>query len=120
MVKRLPKGLDTVYGEETSFSGWQVQLFAIARIILQQRSLIIFDEGTNQLDAEHEAMIINILKDLKKDHAIFIITHKMTTARHADQIYVMDEGKIVECGKHQELLQKDNIYKKFWELQVVS
>jgi ABC-type multidrug transport system fused ATPase/permease subunit len=121
VISGLSKGLDTIYGEETAFSGGQKQLLAIVRVILQDRQILIFDEGTNQLDAEHEAIIMNMIKALKKEKAIFIITHKMTTARHSDKIYVMDEGLIKEEGNHSSLLQiPKGIYKKFWELQVVN
>jgi len=121
VIAGLARGLDTIYGEETSFSGGQIQLLAIVRVILQDRKIVIFDEGTNQLDAEHEAIIMDILKSLKKKKTIFIITHKMTTARHSDKIYVMDQGRILEEGRHTALLQIPNgIYRKFWELQVIN
>ncbi|MEA2098156.1 MAG: ABC transporter ATP-binding protein [Patescibacteria group bacterium] len=120
-IKKLPKKLNSIIGEDVQFSGGQSQLLSIARVLMQDRPIIIFDEGTNQLDAEHEAKIMDILKGLKKEKTIIMITHRMTTARKADKIYVIDEGKIIETGKHQELIKKKRgLYKKFWDLQVVE
>ncbi|MBW6441253.1 ABC transporter ATP-binding protein/permease, partial [Patescibacteria group bacterium] len=91
------------------------------RVLIQDRPIIIFDEGTNQLDAEHETKIVDILSGLKEEKTIIIITHRMTTARKADQIYVIDGGEIIEKGKHEKLLKKKNsLYKKFWNLQVIE
>ena len=120
-IKKLPKKLNSVIGDDVQLSGGQSQLLSIARVLMQDRPIIIFDEGTNQLDAEHEAKIMDILKGLKKEKTIIMITHRMTTARKADKIYVIDEGKIIETGKHQELIKKKRgLYKKFWDLQVVE
>ena len=120
-IKKLPKKLNSIIGDDVQFSGGQSQLLSIARVLMQDRPIVIFDEGTNQLDAEHEAKIMDILKGLKKEKTIIMITHRMTTARKADKIYVLDEGKIVEIGKHQELIKKKKgLYKKFWDLQVVE
>lgn len=120
-IKKLPKKLNSIIGDDVQFSGGQSQLLSIARVLMQDRPIVIFDEGTNQLDAEHEAKIMDILKGLKKEKTIIMITHRMTTARKADKIYVIDEGKIIETGKHQELIKKKRgLYKKFWDLQVVE
>ncbi|MDF1497953.1 MAG: ABC transporter ATP-binding protein [Patescibacteria group bacterium] len=120
-IEKLPKKLDAIIGDDVQFSGGQLQLLSIARVLIQNRSIIIFDEGTNQLDAEHEAKIVDILKKLKKEKTIIIITHRMTTARKADQIYVIDGGEIIEEGNHQKLIKKKKgLYKKFWDLQVVE
>ncbi len=120
-MKKLPKKLDSIIGEDIQLSGGQSQLLSIARVLIQDRPIIIFDEGTNQLDAEHEAKIMDILEELKKNKTIIMITHRMTTARKADKIYVIDSGKIIESGSHSELIGKpQGIYKKFWDLQVVN
>lgn len=120
-IKKLPKKLDSIIGDDVQLSGGQSQLLSIARVLTQDRPIIIFDEGTNQLDAEHEAKIVDILKGLKKDKTIIMITHRMTTARKADKIYVLDDGKIIEAGNHRELVVKERgLYKKFWDLQVVE
>ncbi len=90
-------------------------------MLLQKRPVIIFDEGTNQLDAEHELKILNLLQEQKKNSTVIMITHRMTTARKADNIYVLDKGEIIQEGKHSVLLQnKKGLYSKFWDLQVAS
>jgi ABC-type multidrug transport system fused ATPase/permease subunit len=120
-VEKLPKKLDSIIGDDVQLSGGQSQLLSIARVIIQNRPIIIFDEGTNQLDAEHEAKIMDILKSIKKNKTIIMITHRMTTARKADKIYVIDNGEIIEEGNHNELVKKpQGTYKKFWDLQVVE
>lgn len=120
-VRDLPRGLDTLVADEVNLSGGQSQLLVIGRVILQRRPYIILDEGTNQLDAEHELAILDALERLKSEAAILIITHRMTTARRADTIYVLDDGRIAEAGSHDELLAREaGLYRRFWEIQVVS
>ncbi len=120
-IEKLPKKLDSIIGDDIQFSGGQSQLLSIARVLIQNRPIIIFDEGTSQLDAEHEAKIINILNDVKFGKTIIVITHRMTTARKSDTIYVIDDGRIVENGRHDVLVKRsDGLYKKFWDLQVVN
>ncbi len=119
LVAKHHKGLDVIVGEDFRCSAGQTQLFTIARVLFQDRPIIIFDEGTNQLDPEHEATVMDILQEQKKKgKVVFIISHKITTAAKADHIYVMDNCKILEEGNHQELLAKKGLYKKFWHLQV--
>lgn len=120
-IRKLPRKLDTIVGDEVQFSQGQKQLLSVVRVLIQDRPIIIFDEGTNQLDAEHEAMLMNVLNEHKRDKVVIIITHKMTTVRKADSIYVIDKGIISEHGTHKELLeQKESLYRKFWDLQVVD
>lgn len=118
--KSLAKGLDTIIGEDTSFSGGQEQLLAVARVLLQKRPIIIFDEGTNQMDIEHETKVVELLKRQKKNSAILFITHRITTARKADAIYMLDKGVIVEKGTHSELLAQKGLYATFWNMQVIE
>lgn len=120
VIKNLPKGLDSLIGDEIRLSGGQAQLLMVGRVFLQNRPIIIFDEGTNQLDAEHESLVTDLLEEIKKKSTILLITHKMTTARKADQIYVLDKGRIIESGSHQTLLKRKGLYEKFWNLQVVD
>jgi ABC-type multidrug transport system fused ATPase/permease subunit len=120
VIKQFPKGLDSLLGDEVSLSGGESQLLIIARAILQKRPYLIIDEGTNQLDAEKELEVLHLLNELKKESAIIIITHRMTTARKADSIAVLDNGIIVERGSHQELLKSKGLYEKFWRIQVVD
>jgi len=119
-IKELPKGLDTIMGDEINLSGGQNQLLVIARVFLQQRPFIIFDEGMSNLDAEHEMNIVKLLKTQAKHSGVLFITHRITAARHADRIVVIDQGKISQEGTHTSLVKKDGIYKHFWNLQVVS
>lgn len=120
VIKNLPKGLDSLIGDEIRLSGGQAQLLMVGRVFLQRRPIIIFDEGTNQLDAEHESLVTDLLEEIKEKSTILLITHKMTTARKADKIYVLDQGKIIESGNHQKLLKHKGLYEKFWNLQVVD
>lgn len=119
-IKSLPKQLDTLIGFETNFSAGQSQLLVIARVFLQERPFIIFDEGMSNLDAENEMHIVKLLKSQTKKSAILFITHRITAARHADRIVVIDSGKIVQEGNHSSLVNKRGVYKHFWNLQVVS
>ncbi len=119
-IKKLPKQLDSIIGDEIRLSGGQSQLITIARTFLQARPVIIFDEGTNQLDAEHESLVTKLLEEQKKTSTILLITHKLTTARRADQIFVLEQGKIIESGTHQSLLKTKGLYQKFWNLQVID
>jgi ABC-type transport system involved in cytochrome bd biosynthesis fused ATPase/permease subunit len=119
-INQLPKKLDAILGDEVEFSGGQKQLISIIRTYLQARPVVVFDEGTNQLDAEHEGRVMDFLQELKLRSTILIITHKLTSARKADKIYVLDEGKIIEEGAHSQLLEKNGFYSRFWNLQVVD
>ncbi|GEM_PF-952749 len=119
-VSQLPKQLDTILGEGTSLSGGQEQLLAVARIFLQQRPFIIFDEGMNQMDIEKETAVMSLLKKEAERAGVLFITHRITTARKADYIYMLDEGLVVEEGTHVGLIKKNGLYAKFWNMQVIE
>jgi ATP-binding cassette subfamily B protein len=120
-VRALPRGLDTLLGDEVGLSGGQSQLLVVARAILQDRPYLLLDEGTNQLDAEHELRIVEALQRLKRHAVVVLVTHRLTTARRADRIHVLDQGRIVESGDHDTLVALDEgLYRRFWEIQVVS
>ncbi|MBU1220373.1 ABC transporter ATP-binding protein/permease [Myxococcota bacterium] len=119
-IKELPRGLDSIVGDEVTLSGGQSQLIAIARAVLQKRPVLILDEGTNQLDSEHEGHILKLLRQMKEGRIIIIITHRMTTARKTDRILVMEKGTIVDEGPHDLLVAKNGLYRKFWEIQVLE
>jgi len=111
--------LDQIIHENIKLSGGQEQMLEIARIYLQQKPLVILDEGTNQLDAEKEAGILKILNKIKQKSIVIVISHRMTTAAKCDYIYVLDKGVIESKGNHKELIKNPNsLYKKFWDLQV--
>lgn len=113
-------GLDLICGENLELSGGQEQLLELARVILQQKSVVILDEGTNQLDAIKEDKIMTILNEIKKEAIVIFISHRMTSASKCDQIVVLDSGKIQNIGTHRELVKatESNIYQQMWNLQV--
>jgi len=115
----LPKKYNTNVGERgIKLSGGQKQRLAIARMILSQPEIVIFDEATSQLDSENEALIQDAFWKAVKGKTAIIIAHRLSTALRADKIVVMENGKIVEAGPHGALLRnKDSLYKYFWDLQ---
>lgn len=116
---KLPLGLGTLVGERgIKLSGGQRQRIAIARAILRDKPIILLDEATSALDSVSEKLIQNSLKDLVKDRTTFVIAHRLSTILHADKIIVLDKGKIVETGNHEELMSiPDGHYKKFFMIQ---
>ena len=107
MIATLPDGLETAVGERgTSLSGGQRQRVAIARAFLKDAPVLILDEATSHLDAVNETAIRNELETLKANRTTIIIAHRLSTVRDADKIVVMEEGRIVETGRHEELLKK--------------
>ena len=118
-IVTLEKGYDTVVGERgVKLSGGQKQRLAIARVFLLNSQIIIFDEATSHLDSESEKMIQESLERLSKGKTLIIIAHRLSTIMRADKIIVLDNGKIIEEGLHNELISKSGgLYKKLWELQ---
>ena len=105
-ISQFPEGLDTLVGERgIKLSGGQRQRVAIARAILKDPAILILDEATSSLDAESEALVQEALDELMKGRTTLIIAHRLATIRKVDRIYVLSEGKIVEQGNHQELVQ---------------
>ncbi|MDY6927654.1 MAG: lipid A export permease/ATP-binding protein MsbA [Pseudomonadota bacterium] len=114
----LEDGLDTMIGEDGSaLSGGQRQRVAIARALLLDAPVLILDEATSALDTESERMIQDALVTLQQDRTSIIIAHRLSTIENADQILVIDQGKIIEQGKHQELLNKGGAYAQLHALQ---
>jgi ABC-type multidrug transport system fused ATPase/permease subunit len=111
--------LDLVYGENLELSGGQRQMLDLIRVLIEDKPILILDEGTNQVDAEKEELILNVIKEISKDKIVIFVTHKMTTASKCDQIVVLNGGIIEAIGNHKELLLSDNLYKTFWDLQVI-
>lgn len=116
IIDNLDKGLDTVYGTKgTYFSGGEVQRLAIARAFLKDADLLILDEATAFADPENEHIIQTSFKKLSENKTTLIIAHRLSTVVDADKILVIDDGKIVEEGRHEELLEKGATYKKLWD-----
>ena len=112
-------GLDTQIGERgVLLSGGQKQRVAIARAFLKNAPILILDEATSELDAENEMLIENSLEKLMEGKTVIAIAHKLNTLKKMDRIIVLENGKIVEQGSHNELISvKNGVYKKLWEIQ---
>jgi len=120
-VRELPQGLYTMVGERGQrFSGGQRQRLALARALYRQPELLILDEATSALDSESEARIHEALSQMPRFMTILLIAHRLSTVRHADWIYVLEKGRIVEEGTHQELLAKGGLYSRLYRLQATS
>lgn len=117
-ITALPQGYDSIVGERgLKLSGGEKQRVAIARAILKQPKILIFDEATSSLDSHSEQMIQTALAEVAADHTTLVIAHRLSTIVDAQQILVIEQGKIVEQGKHNELLQLNGIYAHLWTLQ---
>ena len=113
-ILSLPDGYDTKIGEGgSSLSGGERQRISIARAIIKDAPIIILDEATANVDPENEEALMQAIQALTRDKTIIMIAHRLKTVEHADQILVLDQGRIVEQGKHQDLLLKQGIYSKF-------
>ncbi|MCK5450212.1 MAG: ABC transporter ATP-binding protein [Candidatus Omnitrophica bacterium] len=117
-IKDFPEGYDTVTGERgVKVSGGQRQRMAIARAIYKNPPILIFDEATSQLDTESEKLVQGAINNLMEGRTVIVIAHRLSTIQHADKIVVMDQGKIVDSGRHEELIEKSPLYKKLYEMQ---
>jgi subfamily B ATP-binding cassette protein MsbA len=117
-ILQLPHGYDTVVGERgVRLSGGQKQRLSIARAILKNPPILVLDEATSSLDTASEIMVQRALENLMNDRTAFVIAHRLSTVRRATRIIVMDKGKIVETGTHEELLALDGIYRRLHSLQ---
>ena len=120
-VEKLPNKYETMIGENgVKLSGGQKQRLSIARAILKDSSIILLDEATSSLDSESEAVIQNAIENLTKNKTTIIIAHRLSTVMKCDKILVFENGKIVEEGKHEFLVNNSNIYKKLYEKQIIS
>ncbi len=117
-IKQLPKGYETVVGERgLKLSGGEKQRVAIARVILKRPQILVFDEATSSLDSRSEQAILSALREVSEHNTTLVIAHRLSTIVDADQILVMDRGRIIERGKHRELLRHDGLYAHLWALQ---
>ena len=96
-----------------SISGGERQRITIARAILKDAPIIILDEATANVDPENEVLLTRAIEELTKNKTIIMIAHRLKTVRHADQIVVVDKGRIVQRGNHDQLMKEDGIYKRF-------
>ena len=117
-IEKLDDGLDTVIGENgASLSGGQRQRLAIARALLRTSPILVLDEATSALDTESERAIQSALAALQKDKTVLVIAHRLSTIENADEILVVDQGKIIERGTHQALLAQNGAYSQLYSLQ---
>ncbi len=115
-ITALPDGYDTVIGEGgASLSGGEKQRISIARAIMKDAPIIILDEATANVDPENEAELTAAIEELTKEKTIIMIAHRLKTVRHADRIFVIDDGRIAQAGTHDELMKEDGIYRRFVE-----
>ena len=115
----LENGYETIVGEKgAKLSGGERQRIAIARAILKDPKILVLDEATSSLDAETENKIQKAIAYLTKDRTTIVIAHRLSTILNSDNIYVIDQGKVVGEGNHKELLTKSEIYKNFYEKQI--
>jgi ATP-binding cassette subfamily B protein len=121
MIDRLPDGFDTVVGERGyRLSGGEKQRIAIARVVLENPQILILDEATSHLDSRSEALIQQALEVLMRDRTSIVIAHRLSTVRAADQILVLDEGRIVERGHHESLVAKGGLYAELSRTQFAA
>ncbi|MEE9201144.1 MAG: ABC transporter ATP-binding protein [Candidatus Brocadiales bacterium] len=118
-VDTLPKGYDTEVGElGVRLSGGQRQRIAIARAILKDAPILILDEATSALDSESEKIVQEALSNLMKGKTTFVVAHRLSTVRNCDKIVVLDEGRVVEMGTHNELVEKKGEYWRLYQMQI--
>lgn len=117
-IEQLPEGYDTVVGERgLKLSGGEKQRIAIARTLLKNPEIMVFDEATSSLDSSAEQAILEALKQAAENHTTLVIAHRLSTVIDADEILVLDRGEILEKGNHRELLAKNGLYAELWKNQ---
>jgi subfamily B ATP-binding cassette protein MsbA len=120
-IAELPQGYDSMLGERgTRLSGGQRQRIAIARALLRDPPILILDEATSALDTESERLVQQAIERLMRERTVLVIAHRLATVRYADEIVVLDAGRIVQRGSHEELLRAGGLYRRLYDLQFRS
>ena len=118
-IEKLPNGYDTIIGENgVRLSGGQKQRISIARAILKQSPIILLDEATSSLDAESEEIVQNAINKFNKNKTTLVIAHRLSTIHNADKIFVMKNGKIINSGNHEFLIENCEEYKSLYKKQL--
>jgi len=118
LIDKLPDGLETMVGERgLKLSGGEKQRVAIARALLKRPSIMVFDEATSSLDSESERVIQQEIREVSQGRTTLVIAHRLSTIVDADQILVLEQGRLVEQGRHGELIARAGRYAELWELQ---
>ena len=121
LLERAEKGIDTMIGEGgLKLSGGEKQRISIARSLLRRPRLLIFDEATSALDSITEEEITSTIKEIsaQKEQITVLIAHRLSTIMHADRIYVLEKGQVIETGTHRELLEEKGLYYAMWRQQI--
>ena len=119
-IDSLTKGYDTIVGERgVTLSGGQKQRAAIARTLTRKTPILVFDDSLSAVDAQTDVLIRTRLRERMKDSTVILISHRITTLMEADQIMVMDKGRVTQLGSHEELMkQEDGMYRRIYDLQM--